>query len=1345
MRRQRYATIIMISLLLIALTVLCANASWFIQESGKEAAVHNKGTSQTAVTESDYFDLTFTYDGKKHLPVLNETGKTAFGANTELTFEFLNGTAANGSEINSTVPQYHGVLAGTHRYKVTETTTGQVIYDNLQITVNKNTLVPGTATATAAASFVGKDVAYTVTWTPSTPDILLTSLKTTGSFTQTQNPFIFTSETTDEQKKANSRSLTTDVGYGTLPKDGYTFVSVAEDATKEEKDAHAQATTNFKNLFANNYEIPTATATLSYKVMATCYSVTGSAAPIYYGNLNQGLYETKDATTATMLVAMQSVTNGNSTYYASVYGVTNHYDHIIGGDPDVDPYADDDAEEEGIQKFINANVTLRLPYDTANELTPFRTNPNDPATDAAFLITRTHFHGHDKALGREKTANEILATTARNTTVYYAPIYDSNNKLTGYNTLYFLKNEVTVAETTTLYNQGSIEIAGQVSGGNGGYYVNSMVAGLHAQIKMMDNAKIISDGTITCYGFITEAEENNGSEVIANSGSKTTVIFSVSEHRGGQNYGAIYLSGMQSSPFNRFWIETVSSKLTVHYGAKLLGRVDLYADDKENISDIKLIGTDDSCLISLAEGASVIAKYHHDYDAVTHTNRTTNLQIKGSASVNKLEITIVVGTMYEFILGSDRITLSTASVMFPISGYYHITLSPIDSDTPATVTLHNDMKLLPGATLTIDQGVTLSGTDKQFAIYDSMHCANSIGAAAAYQFTEPAKLTVNGAIEIGVLGGKIYTEQANAHIEVASTTIAPKEISVCPGKISDKVEWAPQTYTLSLQRYQADGTVSTGFTSNLPAATYPSVQVTQGTGTGATTTAGWYFPYPSITLNANGGVFLDGSEQVTERLLTSLSSGTTQERLDALSEPSYVGHGFKGWGTTATATTPVDPSTIKFDTTLYAIWEEAVTYQVTFDPNGKNEDFSSIVAVPTAETDNFTAYPKKWANSDNSTTIEYYLKGWSKTKGATTPDAKIAITEDTTLYAVWATKPTFKVTVGSVSLSSLGDLLSGDASYTLAVEDEYGNTVLADTSYTSSETSETTLHVTPGYTVKVGTVVSPGANKGGKTPQLTGGSTHTMVAGENKEFHVTKITLSCIVEGTMITLADGTRKPIEQLTKDDVVLIFNHHTGKMEPGYVAMLDHLDMEASWTDVINLQFSNGELLRTAGYHGVFDVTLNKYVFIDNMNFREFIGHEFYAAEYVDGEFVGKRVVLTDAYVTAEYVRIYNPTTVWHMNYFASGILNVTSNPDINNVSGHVNYFDLDENMKYDEEKMAEDIEKYGLYTYEDFQDYLTEEQFAALPFAYLKVSVGKGTLTWESIITIIEYLSQSSILP
>ncbi|MBE7080210.1 MAG: hypothetical protein E7371_03120 [Clostridiales bacterium] len=228
----------------------------------------------------------------------------------------------------------------------------------------------------------------------------------------------------------------------------------------------------------------------------------------------------------------------------------------------------------------------------------------------------------------------------------------------------------------------------------------------------------------------------------------------------------------------------------------------------------------------------------------------------------------------------------------------------------------------------------------------------------------------------------------------------------------------------------------------------------------------------------------------------------------------------------------------------------------------------------------------------------------------------------------------------------------------------------------------------------------------------------------------------CITAGTMITLADGTLKAVENVVAGDELLVFNHYTGKYDVSPVVINAHAELSAALYEVTNAQFSNGEILKIVDIHGLYDLTLNEYVMISAQNIDEFIGHEFY---YSNGE-NGQTVTLTGYNNTQEVTTIYSIATADHVNYFANGLLNVPSFPETY-ATGQVNYFEFDENMMYDEAQMQADIETYGLYTYEDFADCLTEEVFNALPFKYYKIAIGKGLMTWDNLMFLIEvYLAK-----
>lgn len=212
---------------------------------------------------------------------------------------------------------------------------------------------------------------------------------------------------------------------------------------------------------------------------------------------------------------------------------------------------------------------------------------------------------------------------------------------------------------------------------------------------------------------------------------------------------------------------------------------------------------------------------------------------------------------------------------------------------------------------------------------------------------------------------------------------------------------------------------------------------------------------------------------------------------------------------------------------------------------------------------------------------------------------------------------------------------------------------------------------------------------------------------------------SCIAEGTLITLADGTKKKVEDLTLSDKLLIFNHETGKYD---VASINFIENDGRKIyDIINLKFSNGVTSRVIYEHGYFDLDLNKYVYIRDNTYKQYIGHRFYSENGV--------VTLVDAFMTTEKTGCYSLVTSYHLNYFTDGVLSMPGG-----ISGLFNIFEYDEDLKFNQDDMKLAIEEFGLFEYEDFADYVSKEEFDSYPTKYLKISMGRGLMTWEDI----EYL-------
>ena len=213
----------------------------------------------------------------------------------------------------------------------------------------------------------------------------------------------------------------------------------------------------------------------------------------------------------------------------------------------------------------------------------------------------------------------------------------------------------------------------------------------------------------------------------------------------------------------------------------------------------------------------------------------------------------------------------------------------------------------------------------------------------------------------------------------------------------------------------------------------------------------------------------------------------------------------------------------------------------------------------------------------------------------------------------------------------------------------------------------------------------------------------------------------------MITLADGTQVRVDSLKGDEMLLVWNLETGKLDFAPIMFVDS-EAEAE-VAVVYLYFSDGTVVKVIYEHGFWNYDLNRYVYLDE-NASDYIGH-FFAKQNGDGLV---KVQLTDVEIRYEISSAWSPVTVGHLCYFVNGMLTMPGGAD-----GMFNIFEVDaETMTYDLEAMERDIEKYGLFTYEELNAIcqLPEEMFYAAGGAYLKISLGKGNLTMEQLIYMIE---------
>ena len=349
--------------------------------------------------------------------------------------------------------------------------------------------------------------------------------------------------------------------------------------------------------------------------------------------------------------------------------------------------------------------------------------------------------------------------------------------------------------------------------------------------------------------------------------------------------------------------------------------------------------------------------------------------------------------------------------------------------------------------------------------------------------------------------------------------------------------------------------------------------------------------------------------------------------------------------------------------------------------------------------------------TDYHSNVNYskYFAGWQINGTGTiyTAGQEIGINEDTTFIAVWS--------------------------------DKYKLTFNLDGGTLEGINNNTVYYYAPDETVNINNFGKPAKtdyNFDGWSATNAEINGNTLVFTESsKNGIILKATYSesgCFATGSLITMADGTQKPVEQLKPGDLVLVYNHTTGKFDVAPIMV--YFQMGERMYQVLNLKFDNGTVVKVLYGHTFVDASTNKYVEITANNVEEYLNHKFYN---IGSDNKLDTTTLVAYEITTEYTGCYSIFTAVHYNHFVDGMLAFTDD-----FIGIVNIFEMTDGLKYDEELKEKDINKYGLYTYDEWSEYLSYEEFVGFNIAELKVAVGKGLITKEEIIGyILHYKSYS----
>ena len=318
-----------------------------------------------------------------------------------------------------------------------------------------------------------------------------------------------------------------------------------------------------------------------------------------------------------------------------------------------------------------------------------------------------------------------------------------------------------------------------------------------------------------------------------------------------------------------------------------------------------------------------------------------------------------------------------------------------------------------------------------------------------------------------------------------------------------------------------------------------------------------------------------------------------------------------------------------------------------------------------------------------------------------------------------------KLTISTNDYTTVTVTLTSGKGYIVTYNEETGEST-ATLFNGATKTNGSSTYITVGSEFAAKYEAKSGSES--NSASITGTTPTTALTTSNQTYTATtsNITItpagqssSCVAPGTLITMADGSQKLVEDITIGDLVLTWNFFTGTYEVKPVIALEILRDRV--VDVITVVLENGQTIDIISYQSFFDYDSKEYFLIDNNNYLSSIGRNI-AIISNDGLSYS---TITDIIVTTTTTTTFEIITANNYNFIGNGILTVE--PFIFNF----NFFTVNENNTYDSEEVINDVNTYGLFAYEEFQEYMTLDEFNAFNGQYFKIAIAKGLTSLERI--------------
>lgn len=476
----------------------------------------------------------------------------------------------------------------------------------------------------------------------------------------------------------------------------------------------------------------------------------------------------------------------------------------------------------------------------------------------------------------------------------------------------------------------------------------------------------------------------------------------------------------------------------------------------------------------------------------------------------------------------------------------------------------------------------------------------------------------------------------------------------------------------------------------------------------ATFTAIWTSAIYTIYYDCDGGE-IDGESSVT-------SSRYWDDGI-SLSTPARTGYTFSYWKNTESGEV-YKPSD--------AIWSENLISSA--EDNGAKIYLTAVWEIN---------YYTLTITQGTGTSLTVKVDGVTKTNGSkysVAYNSAITVTysaatgyNSATCTYTGGTMPAYDLTIESGATANTHKITITTTDATITVKNSSGTKLSSGTSVAYG--TELTVSVSYSYDNNKTCYCSYNGTK-----YNSGTTSYTLTMPDYDVTFYASSTSSCLAKGTMIMLADGGSVAVENIQLNDVILSYDHTTGQFVENRVLFVFY---DYGYAASIELYFSDNTTLEFLNNgHGLYDVTLSEYVLIDAANVQNYVGHQFLQASYVNGAFVAQTVELVDYNVSYKEVERYDLVTEETLNHIANGLLACSDT-----LVGVCNTFEFNADGTYNLEQMQADIATYGLYTYEEWSEYLSYEDFVSFNGAYFKITVGKGLITIDEILSLLDDLANN----